>query len=112
MRVENLTMQGVPDINCCWDGKEIWIESKIYYPEHNSPLLEPEQHAWGFRRTHNGGKVWVLALHGEVIHAYKHKLVVELAASKYVRIKGAQVQFTFNRKDIQTSLVWKTLFNN
>lgn len=98
MRVENYTMLGVPDINCCYGGQEIWIESKIYYPAHDSPLLEPEQYAWGYRRTVNGGLVWVLALHGERIIAYRHKLSVEPAATKYVRIKECAKLLTIPQK--------------
>lgn len=109
MRIENTTMQGVPDINCCWDGREIWIESKIYYPDYESPLLEKEQFAWGFRRTHNGGTVWVLALWGETIMAYRHKLVIEPVKSKYLRIVNAQVVMNIPRRDFANAM--KPLFN-
>jgi hypothetical protein len=125
MRVENITMQGVPDINCCWEGNEIWIESKIYYPKHKSPLLEPEQYAWGTRRTMNGGTVWVLALDVEtdLIYAYRHRLIIEPAATKYVRILSASVRVTIPKGDLLSPnslsrsgrmlpMFWKTLFNN
>lgn len=54
-RIENTAGSGVPDINCCLGGREIWIECKI-----NQPLLRPFQWAWINRRVNVGGKVFVI----------------------------------------------------
>jgi hypothetical protein len=100
MRVECTTMKGVPDINACNEGVEIWIESKIFYEDHGSPLLEKEQHAWGFRRSFYGGRVWVLAYHedADLIHCYKHPLTVTPARG-YLRITSARTQLTIPRHE-------------
>lgn len=54
-RIENTAGSGVPDINCCWNGIEIWIECKM-----REPLLRPFQWAWINRRVRAGGNVFVI----------------------------------------------------
>lgn len=54
-RIENTAGSGVPDINCCWRGVELWIECKMH-----DALLRPFQWAWINRRVAAGGRVFVL----------------------------------------------------
>lgn len=63
MRVENSLMAGVPDVNICANGFDVWIEAKVN-PE--KPIMRKEQFAWGVRRSHAGGSVFVLNLRAHV----------------------------------------------
>lgn len=51
------TGRGVPDLNGCKIGKEIWIECK--QTEHWSVVIRPEQVGWIERRTRVGGVCFV-----------------------------------------------------
>lgn len=54
-RIEsNLTSQGIPDINLCIEGHEVWIECKI------DDDLSPMQISWRKQRLEAGGKVFYL----------------------------------------------------
>ena len=53
------TGKGIPDVNFCWKGIEVWIELKIV--KGKRILLAPEQVAWMFRRTKVGGRCWIMA---------------------------------------------------
>tara|TARA_R110000803_G_scaffold51850_1_gene106924 strand:+ start:219 stop:623 length:405 start_codon:yes stop_codon:yes gene_type:complete len=50
---------GIPDINICCGGREIWVELKIVSGK--QVRLSPEQVAWHFRRTNAGGQTYVVA---------------------------------------------------
>jgi len=56
-RVENSAVgRGVPDLNGCFDGVEVWIENKT--TEGWKVGLRPEQSAWAARRARAGGRVF------------------------------------------------------
>jgi hypothetical protein len=56
-RVENSAVgRGVPDLNGCFAGVEVWIENK--QTEGWKVELRPEQYAWAARRTRVGGRVF------------------------------------------------------
>ena len=55
--IESSTSNGIPDINLCARGLEIWLELKA---EGKHPLLRPEQAAWITRRELCGGRALVL----------------------------------------------------
>ena len=58
-RIETgLTGKGVPDLNYCQKGREIWIELKSI--EGNKSQLSSFQIAWLYNRTKAGGKCFVL----------------------------------------------------
>ena len=58
-RIETgLTGKGVPDLNYCQNGKEIWIELKSI--DGNKSQLSPFQIAWLYNRMKAGGKCFVL----------------------------------------------------
>jgi len=44
---------GIPDINGCKGGKEVWIELKM------EPKLRSTQYAWIKKRIQVSGKVWI-----------------------------------------------------
>jgi hypothetical protein len=59
LRVENGVALGVPDINVCYQGLEVWIEAKLELPQ--GVLLRKFQYAWGIKRTGFGGVVFLIA---------------------------------------------------
>ena len=58
-RVENTAGNGVPDINICEMGMEVWVEAKMVIP--GGVILRKEQNGWGHRRAAAGGTVVVVA---------------------------------------------------
>jgi hypothetical protein len=56
-RVENSGVgRGVPDLNGCYNGTEVWIENKT--TEGWAVGVRPEQSAWAARRHRAGGRVF------------------------------------------------------
>ena len=52
------TSAGVPDLNACKGGKEIWIELKSGRLTTSS--IKPGQYMWHTKRTQAGGTTWVV----------------------------------------------------
>lgn len=52
------TGRGIPDINGCLDGIEVWVENKA--TDGWTAGLRPEQVGWIDRRARAGGRVFVL----------------------------------------------------
>lgn len=59
VRIENTAGVGIPDVNVCCRGVEIWFELKVW-TEGVGILLRKEQWAWMNRRRTVDGQVWVL----------------------------------------------------
>lgn len=57
IRVESNTINGIPDINGCWAGKEFWMELKS--DKHRYPKLSKWQISWINKRVLNGGIVLI-----------------------------------------------------
>ena len=57
-RIENLIGQGIPDVNCCTQGCEFWLELKV--GDGRFPDLSKYQIAWHYRRYIVGGKSFIL----------------------------------------------------
>ena len=55
------TGTGIPDINICFKGKEIWVELKLIKGKRVD--LTPTQVAWLMKRAKAGGHTWILARH-------------------------------------------------
>jgi hypothetical protein len=54
------TGQGIPDLNGCCQGQDVWLELK--YTEHLKTKnigLKPPQIAWIYKRAKAGGNVWI-----------------------------------------------------
>ncbi len=64
-RLESLASPGVPDLNGCYESKEIWIELKVLTTrtDKSFPKWRPLQIAWQTSRTRVGGCVWNLVHH-------------------------------------------------
>ena len=58
IRVENLIEQGTPDLNCCYEGVEFWLELKA--DDGRIPRLSKYQIAWHYRRYKSGGRSFIL----------------------------------------------------
>lgn len=69
MRVENPIHLGTPDVNCCADGVEFWVELKRVesFPKlASTPVftgcLKPEQVLWHHARSRAGGVSYIVGL--------------------------------------------------
>ncbi len=61
-RIESgLTASGIPDLNGCLNGQEIWVELKKVVGR--QVKLTPYQVGWLVRRSLAGGRTWILARH-------------------------------------------------
>ncbi len=60
-RIENTFDRGIPDMNICFEGCELWIEMKSV--KANKVSLRAEQMAWHARRIKHGGTVLTGAYH-------------------------------------------------
>lgn len=59
-RIENTTGGGVPDVNMCHQGSEVWIELKVHVS--GCVVLRKQQFAWLTRRAGHDGNCIVMAL--------------------------------------------------
>jgi Holliday junction resolvase len=57
MRIESYTEQGIPDVNACYNGKELWLELKCNTAKNLG--LSKYQIVWIMRRVKHGGVVWI-----------------------------------------------------
>lgn len=60
-RLENLVGTGMPDINGCLNGHEIWVETKLV--KGNRIKFEKFQPSWIKKRVLAGGRVFIFARH-------------------------------------------------
>lgn len=79
-RIESIG-SGIPDLNVCFEGKEIWIELKVF--DLDIVLLRKEQYAWGMRRSAMGGNVFILCRHSDHIWVWKYP---QIEVQKYGNI--------------------------
>lgn len=79
VRLENSIGAGIPDINCCVGGAEVWIETKVGC---QTILLRKEQHAWITRRVVSGGVVFIVS------HCPVHEMVAVRQTPVAVRKHG------------------------
>ena len=82
-RIETSLVQGVPDVNFCYQGVEGWIELKSIGHRTGSGVfkvahLRPSQYAWIKRRCRAGGLVWLLVKAGQdlvLVHGSRISLI-------------------------------------
>ena len=53
------TGSGVPDLNGCWDGVEVWLELKAVRAGIKVKSLTAFQIGWIWKRVKRGGNVWI-----------------------------------------------------
>ncbi len=90
-RIENTAGAGMPDVNCCHNGIEFWIELKIV--REGRVQLRSSQVAWITARAGHGGRAFILAKHGEDLLVYRGNQVYNLAmANGYInKVAAAKV---------------------
>lgn len=57
-RIETATLRGLPDVNICANGKELWVELKI--ATGNKVNVSPEQEVFHTKRAMAGGITYFL----------------------------------------------------
>jgi len=90
IRVESNTINGIPDINGCWSGKEFWLElksDKVGYPK-----LSKWQIAWINKRIKHGG---IVIICDETLSERKLKLYRPLSAFTDARSLKPRCSFSF-----------------
>ncbi len=86
VRIENVAGAGLPDLNWCIDGVEVWIELKIY--TRKRVLLRKLQYAWSIRRSRYGGRVYIIAYDEErdMYDLWRFPMVHPVFEDPYVRV--------------------------
>ena len=90
IRVESNTINGIPDINGCWKGKEFWIElksDKVGYPK-----LSKWQISWINKRIKHGG---IVIICNETLLEKSLKLYRPLSAITDPRLLKHRFSFSF-----------------
>jgi len=90
IRVESNTINGIPDINGCWDSKEFWIElksDKVGYPK-----LSKWQISWINKRISHGG---IVIICNETLLEKSLKLYRPLSAIRDPRLLKPRASFSF-----------------
>ena len=90
IRVESNTINGIPDINGCWNGKEFWIElksDKVGYPK-----LSKWQISWINKRIKHGG---VVIICNETLSQKTFQLYRPLSAITDARLLKPRCSFSF-----------------
>lgn len=110
-RIENTVGVGMPDLNLCHNGREVWIELKVFVDD--KVLLRKEQHAWMSTRAKNGGDCYVFALDvaTQTIWVWQYKPHLSVlaygTANKYVAICDtfpSQIPKWIDAKDLEIFL--------
>ena len=90
IRVESNTINGIPDINGCWKGKEFWVELKsdrVGYPK-----LSKWQISWINKRIKHGG---IVIICNETLLEKSLKLYRPLSAITDPRLLKPRASFSF-----------------
>ena len=81
-RMELSEASGIPDLNICWKGFDVWVELKIFDHSGNKVDFRPEQVSWIHKRVEAGGFVYILA--------YDNKANISLVVDGYEVFEFAQ----------------------
>ena len=90
IRVESNTINGIPDINGCWSGKEFWMELKsdrVGYPK-----LSKWQISWINKRIKHGG---IVIICNETLSKRSLELYRPLSAITDPRLLKPRCSFSF-----------------
>lgn len=68
-RLENSAGSGVPDVNACSHGVEVWLELKMFHG--NDLHFRNSQRAWISRRLAVGGRVFIVARKDDQLLIYR-----------------------------------------
>ena len=91
-RVENAVGLGTPDVNCCYEDIEVWIELKIV--KGNLIYFEWSQIAWIKQRTHEkiNGNVLIMARHKDDIIAFDARFLPTEKLKRKVNKAGLDIR--------------------
>ena len=90
IRVESNTINGIPDINGCWDTKEFWMElksDKVGYPK-----LSKWQISWMNKRILHGG---IIIICDEALSKRSLELYRPLSVITDARLLKPRCSFSF-----------------
>lgn len=73
--VECYNTSGMPDLNICLNGVEVWLELKLAIK--GLPHIRPLQYSWGMRRSYHKGRVFVVMLEGELLYTWRYPFKVD-----------------------------------
>ena len=99
------TTTGIPDINACKGGKEVWIELKAGYLSKNS--IKPGQFVWHIKRNQAGGITWIVhRCEDDMIKVYNGNRIREFRESpnKVIPCKVFDGNSQEGRRDLFTYL--------
>jgi hypothetical protein len=94
-RFEDRFHPGIPDMNVCFDGQEIWIECKVYPNK-----LSPAQRIWHGKRIKSGGTCCTMTLKGThvVISVLDRHITtverIEISLSLTLHVQGLGMEKT------------------
>jgi Holliday junction resolvase len=94
-RIETSTGNGVPDVNCCKNGEELWLELKCL--DTVEPILRPMQYAWMLRRVKAGGTCVIINMHKRSGNIYVTYFCKDLEIKKLatgIKILGGGTKYT------------------
>ena len=100
------TSTGIPDINACKGGKEVWIELKSGYLSKTS--IKPGQFVWHIKRNQAGGTTWIVQRYdGGIVKVYNGNRIREFRESpnKVIPCKVFDGTTPIGRRDL-----WEYLF--
>jgi len=81
-RIENVAGSGIPDLNGCLNGKEVWIELKMF--RGNRITLRSSQLVWMTKRLRVLGDVVVMARKDDEIWLINGRQVVEMTSDPVI----------------------------
>ena len=83
-RIESSTVQGIPDVHGCGDGKSFWIELKS--TSDSFPKLSKFQQAWCYEYARHSGAVFIL-----------YQDLLQRRLKLYRVVGGVDSSFSFSR---------------
>lgn len=74
-RIENVAGTGIPDVEGCCRGKQVWVELKMFHGKQLS--IRTSQVAWQMKRIKAGGRVFFIARRGDELLVYTSRAILE-----------------------------------
>lgn len=79
-RIENSVGSGTPDVNCCYNGEEFWVELKV--AKSHKVDIKPSQVAWAKRRVEHDGAVYLLVKDQDTLILFEGNDVLDIARDR------------------------------
>ena len=98
-RIESTIGSGIPDINACSNGIELFIELKVFHG--NDLHFRSSQRAWILRRLSVGGRVLVLTRRDDCLLIYSS---AEVLAAPFISHGADRKSFHIKGEDLPNPL--------